>query len=84
MSAQAISTDVAIVGGGVVGCAAAYYLAMAGIEVVLLERRELNREASGTNAGSLHLQLLRQPSWSNEWIAKVKPSLELHRLAAIS
>jgi glycine/D-amino acid oxidase-like deaminating enzyme len=84
MTQSTITTDVAIVGGGVVGCAAAYYLAMAGIEVVLLERRELNREASGTNAGSLHLQLLRQPSWSKEWISKVKPSLELHRLAAIS
>ncbi len=30
--------DVAIVGGGVVGCAAAHYLTLAGARVTLLER----------------------------------------------
>src|SRR5258708_12192630 len=35
----------------------AYYLAKSGVDVVLVERGELNREASGTNAGSFHLQL---------------------------
>jgi len=50
-------TDVLIVGGGIAGTAMAYYLARAGVEVVLVERGELNREASGTNAGSLHLQI---------------------------
>jgi glycine/D-amino acid oxidase-like deaminating enzyme len=47
-----------VIGGGVVGCAATYYLARAGIDVRLVERRELNREASGTNAGNLHFQLI--------------------------
>lgn len=51
------ATDVLIVGGGIAGAAMAYYLASAGVEVVLVERGELNREASGTNAGSFHLQL---------------------------
>lgn len=51
------STDVLIVGGGIAGTALAYYLASGGAEVVLVERGELNREASGTNAGSFHLQL---------------------------
>jgi glycine/D-amino acid oxidase-like deaminating enzyme len=50
-------TDVLIVGGGIAGTAMAYYLARAGVAVVLVERGELNREASGTNAGSLHLQI---------------------------
>jgi glycine/D-amino acid oxidase-like deaminating enzyme len=50
-------TDVVVIGGGVIGCALAYYLARDGVEVVLLERGELNREASGTNAGSFHLQI---------------------------
>lgn len=50
-------TDVLVIGGGVIGCALAYYLARAGIAVTLLERGELNREASGTNAGSFHLQI---------------------------
>lgn len=50
-------TDVLIVGGGIVGCALAYYLARACVEVILIERDEPNTEASGANAGSLHLQL---------------------------
>ena len=51
------STDVLIVGGGLAGCALAYSLARQGVEVVLAERGELNREASGTNAGSFHFQV---------------------------
>jgi len=49
--------DVLVVGGGIAGAAVAYYLAKEGVEVELLERGELNREASGTNAGSFHFQL---------------------------
>jgi sarcosine oxidase, subunit beta len=49
--------DAVVVGGGLLGCATAYYLARAGADVTLLERGELNREASGQNAGSLHFQL---------------------------
>ncbi len=51
------STDVLVVGGGLAGTALAYYLARHGVEVVLVERGELNREASGTNAGSFHFQI---------------------------
>jgi sarcosine oxidase, subunit beta len=50
-------TDVLVVGGGVAGVALADQLAAEGVEVVLVERGELNREASGTNAGSMHLQI---------------------------
>jgi glycine/D-amino acid oxidase-like deaminating enzyme len=50
-------TDVVVVGGGLAGTAVAYELARAGVDVVLLERSELNREASGTNAGSFHFQI---------------------------
>jgi glycine/D-amino acid oxidase-like deaminating enzyme len=50
-------TDVLIIGGGLAGCAIAYYLAKAGVAVTLVERGELNREASGTNAGSFHFQI---------------------------
>ena len=49
--------DVLVVGGGIAGAVLAYDLARAGVAVVLVERGELNREASGTNAGSLHLQI---------------------------
>ena len=51
------STDVLIVGGGLAGTALAYYLARTGVECALVERAELNREASGTNAGSFHFQI---------------------------
>jgi glycine/D-amino acid oxidase-like deaminating enzyme len=50
-------TDIVVVGGGLAGTALAYYLAGEGVDVVLLERSELNREASGTNAGSFHFQI---------------------------
>jgi glycine/D-amino acid oxidase-like deaminating enzyme len=50
-------TDVLVVGGGLAGAALAYYLAKEGVEVTLLERSDLNREASGTNAGSFHFQI---------------------------
>ena len=49
--------DVVVVGGGLAGTATAYYLAGEGLDVLLLERSELNREASGTNAGSFHFQI---------------------------
>lgn len=49
--------DIAVIGGGLTGCAAAYYLAKAGARVVVIERRDINQGASGRNAGSLHFQL---------------------------
>lgn len=47
------TTDVAIIGGGVIGCAAAYALSAAGVRVVVLERGEIACEASGEAAGML-------------------------------
>jgi len=45
--------DVAVVGGGVMGTAAAWFLAEAGSSVLLLEREELAAGASGRNSGSI-------------------------------
>jgi D-hydroxyproline dehydrogenase subunit beta len=45
--------DVAIVGGGIVGCAAAAFLAEAGARVELFERDKLAGAASGRNSGSI-------------------------------
>lgn len=50
-------TDVLVVGGGLVGSALAYYLARAGVDILLIDRDEVNNAASGRNAGSLHVQL---------------------------
>ena len=58
--------DTVVIGGGLLGAALSYYLAKEGVEVLLLERSELNREASGTNAGSFHFQIaLHQLTASN-------------------
>jgi sarcosine oxidase subunit beta len=48
--------EVVIVGGGIVGCAAAYYLARRGKSVVLLERSVIGGEASGRNGGGVRAQ----------------------------
>jgi glycine oxidase len=45
--------DVIIVGGGVIGCATAYYLTQAGASVTIVERGEVGGEASGASAGIL-------------------------------
>jgi glycine/D-amino acid oxidase-like deaminating enzyme/bacterioferritin-associated ferredoxin len=52
--------DVAIlvIGGGVVGACLAYYLSQAGQDVLVVDRDDTNLQASGANAGSLHVQLL--------------------------
>ncbi|HYB22692.1 MAG TPA: FAD-dependent oxidoreductase, partial [Solirubrobacteraceae bacterium] len=59
MSASACGRDdetqVAVIGGGVVGCAVVHALARRGIDAVLLEAEgELARGASGANSGILH------------------------------
>lgn len=51
--AEVIHAPVVVVGGGVVGCAAAYYLSRAGMPVVLLEQRRVAWAASGRNAGAI-------------------------------
>jgi glycine oxidase len=45
---------VAVVGGGVVGCATAYELIRAGFEVTLIERDTIGAHASKINAGNLN------------------------------
>ena len=45
--------NVVIVGGGIIGCATAYYLAREGANVTVLERGEIGNEASGAAAGML-------------------------------
>ena len=63
-SHQSLATrnfDVIVIGGGSAGCATAYNLAIKGANVALLEKYDLNTQASGRNAGSLHGQIQFEP-----------------------
>jgi hypothetical protein len=51
--------DLAVVGGGVHGATAALFCARGGMDVALLDRGPLCREASGVNAGTLTMQMTR-------------------------
>lgn len=68
-------TDLAVIGAGVTGVSAALFAARRGADVVCLDRGRINGEASGGNAGSLHLQLL---SWDfgDKAVAGGSPQLQ--------
>lgn len=52
-----MKTDIAIIGGGIMGCAAAYFLARQGLQVVVLERNAaVGLEASGRCACGVRQQ----------------------------
>lgn len=57
MTGRQLSADVLVVGGGLAGCATAYFLARDGVDVLLIEQQDLNMLASGANAGGIHGQI---------------------------
>ncbi|WP_342069264.1 NAD(P)/FAD-dependent oxidoreductase [Yoonia algicola] len=69
--------DVIVIGGGITGMMTAWNLAEAGVEVVLLEAGELGAQASGANAGSLHLQIQYPEfaSFGEDWARAYGPCL---------
>ncbi|MYB44282.1 MAG: FAD-binding oxidoreductase [Acidimicrobiia bacterium] len=69
--------DVLVIGGGVTGCSAAWHLAGYGAEVMLLEQFDLNTQASGRNAGSLHGQIQHGSflEFGEEWARGFLPAL---------
>ncbi len=80
-STPEISVDVAIVGGGITGCAALWYLAREGVSALLVEGRELNTEASGSNSGSLHAQIPQDTflDLGEDWARSFAPTIRLLR-----
>lgn len=74
-----MTADVIVIGGGLAGCATAYYLAADGVGVTLLERFDLNTLASGSNAGSLHAQIPHDPfvRYGEEWAANYASTVGL-------
>ena len=69
--------EVLVVGGGITGCSTTWHLAGAGADVVLLEVFDLNTQASGRNAGSLHGQIQHAPFVQRgaEWARDFLPAL---------
>lgn len=66
--------DLAVIGGGLHGATVALFAARGGMDVALLERGALCREASGVNAGTLTMQMTR--------VALIPYALEGHRMWA--
>jgi sarcosine oxidase, subunit beta len=56
MNHDAMASDVAIIGGGIMGCSAAFFLRQRGLSVTLLETDKVGRQASGTNFGNVRRQ----------------------------
>ncbi|MCJ7505289.1 FAD-binding oxidoreductase [Candidatus Bathyarchaeota archaeon] len=54
-----LETEIAVIGGGVIGTSIAYYLAKEGKKVALLERDHLASETSGACDGNIFLQTKR-------------------------
>lgn len=55
------TADVVIIGGGIMGCSAAWYLARANLKVVLLEKNRIASQQSGRNWGFVR-SLYRDPA----------------------
>ena len=51
--------DIAVIGGGIMGCATALRIAEGGMRAVILDQGDLGQGASGSNAGTLSLQIKR-------------------------
>src|SRR4051812_21638979 len=48
-------SDVVVIGGGVIGCAVAYYLARRGARVTVVERSHVGNGSSAANTGSINM-----------------------------
>ena len=74
-----IRTDILVVGGGLAGTAIAYYLARGGAEVLVIERDEINAQASGANSGSIHAQIPLEPflEQGEAWTRGFAPTIPL-------
>lgn len=71
------NADIVIIGGGIVGLMTARLLAREGADVLLVEAGDLAAEASGANAGSIHLQIQYPEfvAYGEAWAQAYKPCL---------
>ena len=71
------ATDVVVVGGGIAGCATAYFLTTMGVRPIVVEREEVAGAASGFAQGGLYI--MSGPGMDGPFFPLVKESLRLHR-----
>lgn len=71
------TADVIIIGGGIAGCSAAYFLSQQGQSVLLFEKDSVAAHASGFAFGVLLPRLFNDPSDPTDELTRL--SLELHR-----
>jgi glycine/D-amino acid oxidase-like deaminating enzyme len=72
-------TEVLVIGGGIVGLMTAWYLAQDGVGVTLVDARDFGTQASGANAGSIHLQIQYPEfvAYGEDWGRLYAPCLRL-------
>ncbi len=73
MTDRSPAPDVAVIGGGIIGAAAAFFLAAAGVRVTLYERATIAAAASGRNSGVI------QHPFDPVLVGLYRESLELYR-----
>ena len=49
-------TDILVIGGGIIGTSAAFFLSKGHLEITLVDRSEIGRGASGATAGTMSVQ----------------------------
>jgi sarcosine oxidase, subunit beta len=78
-SATPRNVDVLVVGGGLSGAVVALRLAQAGAAPLVIERFDLNTQASGANSGSIHAQIPNEPFTTNgeAWTLAFAPTIKL-------
>lgn len=76
------TTDVVIIGGGVLGAATAFELASRGLDTVLLERHLPGRQGSGTTAGNLHIQAIHPARPGQEFPVDTRRLLPLQKITS--
>ncbi len=55
---QTIDVETLVIGAGIAGCSTAFWLGREGVKSIIVDKGAANSQASGGNAGSLHVQLL--------------------------
>jgi glycine/D-amino acid oxidase-like deaminating enzyme len=84
--------DVLIIGGGIIGTSAAFFLSKKKVDLILIEKSDIGREASGATAGTLSIQnkelslipLAREgvKTWASLQ-EELKESLEFHQTGGL-